>query len=60
MITQVARTDGLALRARRPRAFGPEISSGRIRKRDELTYTSIKDVSHLKDGGINFFGRPLI
>ena len=42
MITQVARTDGLALRARRPRAFGPEITSGRIRKRDELTYTSNK------------------
>jgi len=43
MITQVARSDGLALRARRPRAVGIDtIGGSKMRGRDELRYTSIK------------------
>ena len=39
MITQVARTDGLALRARRPRAFGLNKAKGWKSRCDETFYT---------------------
>ena len=53
MITQVARSAGLALRARRPRAVGMGTKRGsKMRGRDELRYTSIKD-------GVRQFGSGL-
>ena len=50
MITQVARSDGLALRARRSRAVGMGTKRGsEMKGRDELRYTSIKHLQRLRE-----------